>query len=258
MTSKKTALVTGSTQNLGRTIALTLARNAFRVIVHGPDQASAEGARRSLLIELPEAEIEAIGFDLGLPEDIDKGFARKSREHLEADILINNAAHLGLGSSGFLEQSPEFFRAVLEVNLFAAFRCAQLAASTMARRGGGDIVMISSLAGERPIWERSAYNTSKAALDGLMRSMAQELATQGVRVNAIAPGYIRTPRWERLADGVEERRKRNIPYGHPTNSEEIAQLILFLVSGATPTLTGERIVIDGGLGVQQVPRDTSI
>lgn len=254
---KRTALVTGSMQNLGLTIACTLARNHIRVIIHGPDQRTAETARESLSAELPDAELEAIGFDLGNPREIEAAFSGMATRGITPDILINNAAHLGLGASGFLEQSPTFFRDVLEVNFFGTFRCSQLAAKAMAARGGGDIVMISSLAGTRPIWGRSAYNAGKAALEGLARSMALELGALGIRVNSIVPGYVRTPRWEQLDEGVEERRRKNIPVGHPTDQEEIAQTVLFLVSGATPTLTGACIAIDGGLGAQQVPRDTA-
>jgi 3-oxoacyl-[acyl-carrier protein] reductase len=178
--------------------------------------------------------------------------------NLEPDILVNNAAHLGLGRAGFLEQDRAFFREVLEVNIFGAFHCSQLAARAMKHRGAGSIVNISSLAGERAIRGRSAYNASKAALDGLSRAMALELAPCGIRVNTIAAGYIWTPRWEKLTPEDSQRRRLNIPSGGPTAPEEIAQAVMFLCSDAAPTLAGARLVIDGGLGVQQVPPDASV
>jgi NAD(P)-dependent dehydrogenase (short-subunit alcohol dehydrogenase family) len=256
--SGRTVLVTGSTQNLGFTMARILAQNGARVVLHGPDCASVETARNALRAEVPEARLETVSFDLANPSEIDRAFAELSAGNLEPDILVNNAAHLGLGTAGFLEQSSEFFREVLEVNLFGAFRCAQRAAAGMTKKGWGRIVFISSLAGERAIWGRSAYNTSKAALDGLMRSMALELAPHGVSVNAVVPGYVWTPRWNDLSPAVEERRKDNIPCAQPTRQEEIARTILFLVSDAAPSMTGARLVIDGGLGVQQVPRDVTV
>lgn len=256
--SGRTALVTGSTQNLGLAIARTLAQNHAKVVVHGPDPEAVERAVSLLRAELPEASLEAVSFDLANPGQIDAAFAGLSGRNLEPDIFVNNAAHLGLGVAGFLEQRPDFFREVMEVNLFGAFRCAQLASACMIRRGWGHIVMISSLAGERAIWGRSAYNASKAALDGLMRSMALELASHRISVNAVVPGYVWTPRWNNLAPGVEERRKDNIPCHQPTQQEEIARAVLFLVSEAAPSLTGSRLVIDGGLSAQQVPRDLAV
>ncbi|MFA6175254.1 MAG: SDR family oxidoreductase [Phycisphaerae bacterium] len=254
----KTVLVTGSTQNLGHTIAAEFARAGARVVIHGISQEEAELACEALLVTLPEAALEAQGFDLGDEAGIDAGFCHLKQRGLMPDVLVNNAAHLGLGNSEFLEQTPEFFRQVVEVNLFAPFRCSQLAAMEMKKRGGGAIINISSLAGERSIWRHSAYSTSKAALDGLTRGMALELAPLGIRVNAIAPGYVWTPRWEQLPPGTEHRRKTNTPAVNPTAQEEIAHLALFLASDAAPTLVGARLVIDGGLGIQQVPRDVAV
>lgn len=256
--SSKTVLVTGSTRNLGFSIAGAFAQSHARVILHGPTSESVAGARQVLLAAEPGALLETACFDLGKQGEIDAAFADLDQRGLAPDILVNNAAHLGLGASGFLEQSPDFFREVLEVNLFGAFRCSQLAAAGMAGRGGGSIIHVSSLAGERAIHGRSAYSASKAALDGLTRAMAVELAGSGVRVNAVVPGYVWTPRWNGLPPETVGRRKKNTPGGEPTRQAEIAQTILFLASDAAPSLLGARVVIDGGLDVQQVPRDIAL
>lgn len=256
--SASTVLITGSTANLGYSIARAFAQSGARVIVHGPTERDTSEARQRLREEIPSARAEAISFDLSQQTQIDAAFAELEKRNLLPDILVNNAAHLGLGESGFLEQSAAFFREVLEINLFGTFRCSQLSAQGMAKRGGGAIITISSLAGERAIWNRSGYNTSKAALDGLMRSMALDLAPHGIRVNSISPGYVWTPRWNALSTEVTDRRMRNIPSGKPTRQDEIAQTVLFLASDAAPSLTGAGITIDGGLGIQQVPKDLSI
>lgn len=250
----KTVLVTGSTRNLGQAIAAAFAEDGARVVIHGPSQEEAEEARKTMR----GTDLHAVGFDLGKPEQIDAGFAELAERGLQPDILVNNAAHLGLGESRFLEQTSEFFREVIETNLFGSFRCAQLAAGFMKKKGGGCIVQISSLAGERAIWDRSAYNASKSAIDGLTRSMAMELAAFGIRVNSVAPGYVWTPRWEQLSEEEVERRLRNTPWGKPVRPEEVAEVVRFLASDKAPSLVGARIVLDGGVNLQFTPRDVSV
>lgn len=258
--SGHTVLVTGSTQNLGHTIARLFARAGARTILHGRTTAEAEDACRRIRADIPAADVHAVGFPLDELPVMDAAFEDLARRELLPDILVNNAAHLGLGAdTTFLGQTPEFFREVIDTNLIGTFRCAQLAAAHMCRRGfGGEIINITSLSGERSIWGRSAYCTSKAALEGLTRAMSLELAQHDIRVNSISAGYIWTPRWNDLTPEHVERRHKNTPGRAPTQQEEIARLTLFLASGQAPSLIGSRIVIDGGLNVQQVPSDAAV
>jgi len=255
--SGKTVLVTGSSRNLGYTIAAAFIEAGARVILHGSD-VNVQAAHASLATAYPGADMHALSFDLGDPDAIDAAFADLESKDLMPDVLVNNAAHLGLGESGFLEQSPAFFREVLEVNLFGAFRCAQLTAQGLKHKGGGAIVNISSLAGHQGIYGRSAYNISKAALDGMTRSMAQELSCFGIRVNSLVLGYVWTERWNNLADGVAARRRKNVPGGEPSSQEEIARTVLFLASDSAPTLVGSQVVLDGGMHIQQLPQDVGV
>ncbi|MDF3056367.1 MAG: 3-oxoacyl-ACP reductase [Rariglobus sp.] len=255
-----TVLVTGSTQNLGHTIAMFFARAGARTILHGRALADAQGACDRIRAESPAADVHAVHFSLGDAGEVDAAFADLGQRGLMPDILINNAAHLGLGAdTTFLGQTPEFFNEVIDANLVGTFRCSQLAALEMRTCGkGGSIINITSLAGERPIWGRSAYCASKAALEGLTRSMSLELAQHDIQVNCISAGYIWTPRWNNLAPEHVERRRKNTPGHEPTQQEEIARLTLFLASRQAPTLIGSRIVIDGGLNAQQVPSDATV
>ncbi|BCB83272.1 SDR family NAD(P)-dependent oxidoreductase [Phytohabitans suffuscus] len=250
-----TALVTGSSHNLGLAIATRLAADGNRVVIHGPDRAAAEAAATRLRAEVPGATVHSTGFDLADPEAIEAGFATLAGRGLAPTILVNNAAHLGLGPDDVLDETPRFFRDVFEVNLFAVHLCSMLAARHMAQAGGGAIVNISSLASERAIPGRTAYNASKAAVDGLTRSLAVDLAPHGIRVNAIAPGFVWSTRWDHISDDEAAARRQRIPAGEPTAQQEIAHLVAFLASERTPTLTGARIVIDGGLNALQVPPD---
>lgn len=255
-----TVLVTGSTQNLGHTIASLFARAGARVIVHGRALAAAEAACRSLKSDTPSPQVFATAFDLGDLASIDAAFAGLKERGLMPDILVNNAAHLGLGAdTTFLGQTPEFFGEVIGANLLGTMRCCQLAATPLRDQGrGGAIINITSLAGERSIWGRSAYCASKAALEGLTRAMSLELAQHGIQVNCISAGYIWTPRWNDLTPEQLTRRRANAPCHEPTQQEEIARLTLFLASGQAPSLIGSRIVIDGGLNAQQVPADVVV
>lgn len=252
--SDETALVTGAGRNLGLAIATRLAAAGARVIVHALTDAEAASATRAIDELVPDADLHAVAFDLAGPDQIEAAYRRLRAEGLTPSILVNNAAHLDAESPGFLAQPREAFREVLEVNLFAAHHLSQLAAAAMVEAGRGAIVMISSLAGERAIHERPAYDASKAALDGLTRAMAIELAPRGVRVNAIAPGYVHSDRWDGLSAEALERRRANVPWGAPTAASEIAEIVALLASDRVPSMIGTRIVIDGGLAAQQLPK----
>jgi NAD(P)-dependent dehydrogenase (short-subunit alcohol dehydrogenase family) len=247
----KWALVTGATQNLGLVIATQFARQGARVVVHGI--AGAEEAAAAIAAEVPGAEVLAVSFDLSDPDAIASGFAELGDRGVGLDVLVNNAAHLGLDDTDPLESTPELFRRVLEVNIFGTHLCSVLAARSMTVRGGGAIVNISSLAGQRAIHGRLSYNTSKAAIDGMTRSLAIDLARHRIRVNAIAPGYVWSDRWELIGQAEAARRRARIPVAEPTSQCEIAALAAFLASDRALSLTGEVVVIDGGLSAQQSP-----
>jgi len=249
----KWALVTGATQNLGRVIATQFARQGAHVIVHGIT--GAEEVAEALADEVGSSDILGVSFDLADPDGIRDGFAELAARGVRLDVLVNNAAHLGLEDTDPLESTPELFRRVLEVNVFGTHLCSVLAARSMATRGRGAIVNISSLAGQRAIHGRLSYNTSKAAIDGMTRSMAIDLARHGIRVNAIAPGYVWSDRWDRIDQAEADRRRARIPVSEPTSQCEIAALAAFLASDRALSLTGEVVVIDGGLSAQQSPWD---
>ncbi len=249
----KWALVTGATHNLGRVIATQFARQGAHVIVHGIS--GAEQVAAEIAADLPESDVLGVSFDLSDPDAIRSGFAELSARGVGLDVLVNNAAQLGLEDADPLESTPELFRRVLEVNVFGTHLCSVLAARSMAARGRGAIVNISSLAGQRAIHGRLSYNTSKAAIDGMTRSLAIDLARHGIRVNAIAPGYVWSDRWENIGQAEAARRRARIPVAEPTSQLEIAALAAFLASDRALSLTGEVVVIDGGLSAQQSPWD---
>ncbi|GAB3600459.1 SDR family NAD(P)-dependent oxidoreductase [Microbacterium tumbae] len=249
----RTVLVTGAAHNLGRSIATHLARERAVVIAHARTEADAERAAREIGADTG-AVVVPVAFDLGDPAAIDSGFDLLEDGGLLVDGLVLNAAHLGLRDQPTLEQPLEFLDEVLAVNVSGVYRCCmQVARRLVAADRAGDFVVVSSLAGEQAIHGRLAYNTSKAAVDGLVRSLAIDLAPHRIRVNGIAPGFVWSDRWESIGEEEARSRRALIPIGRETAQAEIARLAAFLVSDATPSLTGERIVIDGGLAAQQAP-----
>jgi len=161
--------------------------------------------------------VHAVNFSLGDMASIEAAFANLKSRGLMPDILVNNAAHLGLGDdTSFLGQTPEFFGEVISANLIVTMRCSQLASAHLRDEcRGGSIINITSLAGERPIWGRSAYSASKAALEGLTRAMSLELAQHDIQVNCISAGYVWTPRWNDLPPGMKPAAGPTLPAANP-------------------------------------------
>lgn len=241
----KTALVTGATRGLGREFARALAEAGADVVVHGRDEAAAKETA---------AEIEAVGrrawVVLG---DLTERFSvdRIAAEAIEAvggrlDILINNAG--ACIHRPALEVTDDEWAHVIDTNLTALWRLSQTVGAHMVGRGSGSIVNVGSISAQivnRPQMQ-PAYNASKAAVHHLTKSLAAEWAPAGVRVNAVAPGYIKTdmspvdePRFRRywIEDSAQQR------YATPS---EVSPSVVFLASDAASFMSGTVLVVDGG------------
>ncbi len=236
------AIVTGGGRGIGREIGRRFAAEGAHVLLADIDGERAEAAA---------AEIAAAGgkaipctADVGLPEGVrhlfetaQEGFGGR------LDILINNAgiAHHG----AFLELTLEDWERVLRNNLTSAFLCAQAAARIMAERGGGRIVNIGSISGQRGSYGRTAYGVTKAGIHQMTRIMAVELGPRGIAVNAIAPGPIDTGITS-MGPDQERRYLERIPLGRFGLAPDIAGAALFLASDEAAYLTGSVVNVDGG------------
>lgn len=240
----KVALVTGARRGLGRAMAIAMARAGAEVAVNDIADGVAEA-------EAVAEEIRALGRKaLVVPADITDGaqvremIDRVAAEAGGLDILVNNAGIIR--DALLLRMTDEAWREVLEVNLTGTFLCTRAAARHMTKHGGA-IVNISSVVGVVGNIGQANYAASKAGIIGLTKTCARELAPRGVRVNAVAPGFIRSQMTERLPEQVRERMLSQIPLARMGTPEEVASVVVFLASPAAAYLTGQVICVDGGM-----------
>lgn len=242
----KTVFVTGATRNTGWAIARRFAADGWNVVLTSRDAARASAAAERLAGECPA--ITAIGVVMD-PADIPSvraAFSAARARFGKLDAFVNCAAHLGVGLS-ILSTRPEDYDAVLNANLRGPFFCAQEAQKLMTE--GGSMVFISSCHAAKSVPGRICYSVSKAALGGLVRSLAVELGCRGITANTILAGAIRTDRWDGLTpEQVQERRDR-YPAGRESSPDEIAAAVAFLCSDAARTITGAELPVDSGIGV---------
>jgi 3-oxoacyl-[acyl-carrier protein] reductase len=233
----KTALVTGASRGIGRAIAAELARGGASVVVgyrSGKDEAE------SLAQEIGARAVQA---DVSSPEDA----ARLVAEAGDIDILVNNA---GLTRDGLLARmSDDDWRTVIDTNLSSVFYTCRAVTRPMMKRRAGAIVNVSSIVGVHGNWGQTNYAASKAGIIGFTKSLAKELGSRGVRANVVAPGYVKTQLTDVLPEEATKAMLDNTPLGRLGEPEDIAGAVRFLCSDAAAFITGEVLLVDGGLGM---------
>jgi 3-oxoacyl-[acyl-carrier protein] reductase len=233
----KRVLVTGGSRGIGRAIVVELARAGADVAVGyrtGAEEAAAVAA---------EVGGRAIRADVSSPEEA----ARLVAEAGEPDVLVNNA---GLTRDGLIARmSDEDWREVIETNLSAVFYTCRAAARSMMRRRAGAIVNVSSIVGLHGNPGQVNYAASKAGVIGLTKSLARELGSRGVRANVVAPGYIRTALTDVIAEERRELVLANTALQRLGEPEDVAGAVRFLCAEESAFITGEVLLVDGGLGM---------
>ena len=258
MLKGKTALVTGSTSGIGLGIAKSLARQGANILLNG--FGDVDGPRAEVL-EAGKAsgiQVDFHGADMSRAAEIEDLFKHANDKLGGIDIVVNNACNQGIGPA-FEEMDPAYFLSVIKTNLMGTFQVSQEAVKMMLRQESrGVIVNLGSNVSTRAIRNRTAYVASKGGLDALTRAMAVDLGPKGIRVNMVAPGYIFTDRWEKLADDKVKRRRLNCPIGLEATADDIAQAVAFMASDASRNICGERLVVDAGCSAQHMPVDVDV
>jgi 3-oxoacyl-[acyl-carrier protein] reductase len=233
----KVALVTGGSRGIGRAIALELARGGAEVVLgyrSGAEEAEAvarEAGGRALEADVSDAEQAK----------------RLVEQAGDLDILVNNA---GLTRDGLVARMPDDdWRAVIETNLSSVFYTCRAVTRGMMKKRAGSIVNVSSIVGIHGNWGQTNYGASKAGIIGLTKSLARELGSRGVRANVVAPGYVNTRLTDVLPDEAQQAMLANTPLGRLGEPEDVAGAVRFLCSDEAAFITGEVLLVDGGLGM---------
>ncbi|HMK67601.1 MAG TPA: 3-oxoacyl-[acyl-carrier-protein] reductase [Stellaceae bacterium] len=240
--SGKTALVTGASGGIGGAIARALHRQGATVMLAGTRQPVLE----TLAAELGERAHVAVA-DLADPAAADPLVKRAEESMGKLDILVNNA---GLTRDGLaLRMKDEDWQRVLDVNLTAGFRLARGALRGMMRRRSGRIVGITSVVGVTGNPGQVNYAASKAGMIGMSKALAAEVASRGITVNCVAPGFIVSPMTDALTPEQKERITAGIPVGRIGNPDEVAACVVFLASEEAAYVTGQTIHVNGGMAM---------
>lgn len=237
------ALVTGGAQGIGRAIVRRLTQEGADIAIWDIDEEALESAKSEVEVKGRKCQIAHV--------DISDGPAVESaiKEVLDrlgpVDILVNNA---GITRDSLLVRMKDAdWDAVIDVNLKGAFLCSRAVARSMMKQRSGVILNIASVVGVIGNAGQANYSASKAGLIGLTKTSARELASRGIRVNAIAPGFIDTAMTGHLAGAVRENLLRGIPLGRLGQAEEVANVAAFLVSDDASYVTGQVLHVDGGM-----------
>ena len=247
MTMKESvALVTGGGRGIGRAICLELARQGAAVAVNyaGNEAAALETVEACRALGV---EAEAFRADVADPAACDQLIQAVKERFGKLDILVNNA---GITRDGLLMTAKaEDFERVLDTNLKGAYFCMKAASKLMMRQRYGRIINLSSVVGLRGNAGQTSYAASKAGILGLTKSAAKELATRGVTVNAVAPGFIDTDMTAVLPENAKSAMLTTIPMGHPGKPEDVAQAVTFFARPESAYITGQVLCVDGGMAV---------
>lgn len=246
MLNGKIAVVTGASRGIGKAIAMKFAQLGATVVINYNGSAQkAEEVKQSIIADGGRAVIKQCNV---ADYDACEAFIKEVIDQFgRIDILVNNA---GITKDGLImRMSEEDFTNVVDVNLKGTFHCIRFASRQMMKQRSGRIINMSSVVGISGNAGQINYAASKAGVIGMTKSAAKELASRGITVNAIAPGYIETDMTNVLSDKVKEETMKQIPLGRLGQTGDIAAAAAFLASGEAGYITGQVLAVDGGMAI---------
>ena len=242
----KTAVVTGGSRGIGRAICLKLAGQGANIVLNYAGNAAAAEETRAACEALGVRALAVQG-DVADPAACNALIDTAIEAFGQVDILVCNA---GITRDNLLmRMSDEEFQKVIDTNLKGTFHCMRAVIRPMMKKRRGRIISISSVVGLMGNAGQINYAASKAGVIGMTRSLAREVASRGITVNAVAPGFIRTDMTDVLSDAVREGILRSIPLGNLGEAEDVANTVLFLASDEAAYITGQVLSVDGGMAM---------
>lgn len=242
----KVAIVTGSSRGIGKACALRLAKDGFTVVIN---YSHSESEAKNVL-----NEIESFGgsgmiyrADVSKLDEVKTMMRDVSKTYGQIDVLVNNA---GIVRDEYLLMlNPETLDKCFDLNVKGYFYCAQQAVLKMFRKKSGVVINMSSVSGILALAGQSVYSATKGAVNSLTQTMAKELAPYGIRVNAVAPGFIETEMLNALSDEKKQEYLNAIPMHRLGTVEDVANVVSMLASDAASYITGQIITVDGGISL---------
>lgn len=243
---KQTAIVTGGSRGIGRAVAVRLAKDGMNLVINYRGNSAAAEETERLCRELG-AEVLLVQGDVSRAEDCEKLAAQAKEAFGRVDVLVNNA---GITRDGLLARmTEEDFRAVLDVNLVGPWNMMKAVNRIMMKQRYGRIVNLSSVTGLMGNMGQTNYAAAKAGILGMTKSYAREVASRGITVNAVTPGFIDTDMTEAMPEGAKDKIITGIPMGRTGKPEDVAEAVAFLASEQAGYITGEVLRVDGGMAM---------
>jgi 3-oxoacyl-[acyl-carrier protein] reductase len=244
MLKGKIALITGATRGIGRAVSECFAENGATIILNARDKEKAENFALYLRDKY-NVHVEIILFDVSNYSEVKSGFKELFKITKKLDILVNNAGILESSLIGMLTE--DIIKKTYSTNVYSLYYILQYATRLMQRNKEGSIINLTSIMGVNGTEGQTVYSGSKAAVIGITKSLAKELASSNIRVNAIAPGFIDTEMTKQISDDKYEERIASIKMGRVGTPEDVANTALYLASDLSTYVTGQVIGVDGGM-----------
>ena len=242
----KVAVVTGASKGIGRACALRLAKDGMTVVVNY-SRSDAEADEVVEMIKADGGEAIKIKADVSDINQVKAMFKQISDLYKRVDVLVNNA---GIVKDEYLLMlNPETLDKCLDLNIKGYFYCAQQAVLKMYSQKSGSIINMSSVSSKMALAGQSVYSATKGAVNSMTQTMAKELGRKGIRVNAVCPGFVMTDMVEQLPEDKKKEYIKEVPMGRFAQVDEVASLVSFLASEESKYITGQAIVLDGGLSL---------